>query len=408
MRLLILLSLILVTLSGCTPALQSSPVPSPEVVVPEPTLEPTAQLEPTSSPPPSSSPPPEGPIGWIAFTSAEGNISLLHPASGNRQQVTSDALPLGPGTASHTIAYCCSKWSSDGMYLAFQREVGIQHQEGYKFEFSLWVYEAATGIVRQLIENQRVIGFAWQPGTVNIAFGVEADGNYFASRSGPSPEYAQGIWVINAINGDKTELIPPQQGYWIVNPQWSPSGRYISFEEVQAMEGRGRFAYYDFENQQYSSWGRSIGFYSWYPLEDMIAYDTLTYHPNGTERIWISKSDGSEEKPFSPDTGTGYAFFPSYSPTEDTIAYFQEVNGPESGQYHLYLQPVGGAEPRNLGLFTQVDNLSWAPDGKYLIFTAGPYEGRELVMINLSNETAEALAKGSQPVWQPSVDSSSN
>jgi hypothetical protein len=41
------------------------------------------------------------------------------------------------------------------------------------------------------------------------------------------------------------------------------------------MEGRGRFAYYDFATQEYLSWERVIGFYSWSPGAKFVASDEM-------------------------------------------------------------------------------------------------------------------------------------
>ena len=58
---------------------------------------------------------------------------------------------------------------------------------------------------------------------------------------------ATGISAIDLDTGETSLLVEPENGYTLILPTWSPDGRFISFDELIYMEGRGPFAYYDFE-----------------------------------------------------------------------------------------------------------------------------------------------------------------
>lgn len=379
--------------------------PTPTTVV-EPIL--TAELEPTSTtaaPTPLPSPTPEldEPTAWIAYIGEDGNIWLLDRAAGESRQATEDAIPWQSGQdQEQVITYCCPQWSSHDRLLASPRTVGTRAQEGYQYLQSLWLYDLSTGESRLLVEDQQAFGFAWKPGENLIAYSLPIPTEYFLNRS-QSPEYAQGIWAVEVDTGDTYELVAPERGFSLANPEWSPDGRFVSFEEVLAMEGRGQFAYYDFDAQEYLAWDEVIGWYDWSPDSQRIAYDRLAYVATGEERIWIRDRQGGEEQLLSPDYEQGYAHYPVFSPQGDRLAFLAALSGPESYQYTLFVIDLPDGEPRDLGMFEQVQNLAWTPDGERLIFSAGPYESQQVVEVSLADGSANMLAPGSVPAWQPAA-----
>lgn len=356
----------------------------------QPPLEPA--ITPTEEPPAAS--------GLIAYIGMDDNVWLLDVSSGERQPVTQDAVPWQPDSQRETISYCCAKWSSDGRWLAFRRDVLTPAEGGASFQSGLWVYEAPTGQVTGLVEEQEVLGFAWRPGTHLIAYGLPIPQEYFGPE-GPSQQFAQGIWVIDAGTGNPYELVAAERGYAMVNPVWSPDGRFLSFEEVLYMEGRGQFALYDVEAEEYVAWDDAIGFHSWSPDGELIAYDRLTYIPTGSELIWLNNRDGSQERAFSEDYEPGYAFYPVFSPRGDMLAFLVGPEDLEGSVYNLIVQPLEAGEPRQLGVIEQAGDLSWSADGERLILTSGPYESRQLVEVNLADGSIRVLENGSQPAWQP-------
>ena len=386
---------------GLVPDATSSPIRNTPLPPSSPTptgWAPTATVEPTLTPTPTS----EAPPGWIAYTGVDENIWLINAATGEKRQVTQDAMPNKPGVEKETITYCCAQWSSDGRLLAYQRELGTPISSGYHYLDGLWVYDVISGAARQVLENQDVVGYTWKPLTHLIAYALPVAQGYFTKQRGQlSAKDALGIWALNIDEGDPFELVQPQRGFSLVNPKWSKDGRFLAFDEVLGMEGRGQFAHYDFEAKEYVAWDRVIGSYDWAPDSRQIAYDELAYVPSGTERIWLSDRLGKGEQAFSPQYNKGYAFNPVFSPQGDKLAYLAALNGPESNQYTLFVQPLETGEPRSLGVFEQAGDLAWSPDGKQLTLFGGPYEERQVQVVTIANGSVMTLAKGNQPAWQP-------
>jgi Tol biopolymer transport system component len=255
-----------------------------------------------------------------------------------------------------------------------------------------------SGETQVYLENQRIIGYAWRPGTYEIAYGKEIDQNFFLTQD---PDLASGLGILDTNTGQVNDFVLPERGFPLVNPQWSPDGRLVGFDEVYLMEGRGMFAYYDVESQQYHAWEEPIGFYSWSPDAEIIAYDRLTYTPTMEERIYLNSLDGGQERMISPDYENGYAFMPVFSPQGSELAYLAELTGPDSQQYTIFVIDIASGEPRSLGVFESVPELRWSPDGQKLVYSAGPFGNRQVMIIDVEDSSVDVIASGYQPEWQP-------
>ncbi|MEJ2305887.1 MAG: hypothetical protein P8Y14_30565 [Anaerolineales bacterium] len=361
--------------------------------------EPTSQTEEPAQPTEATAP--QENQGWIAYTGAGGNIWMLDTASGENQQITRDAAPFQPGQPApeKQISYCCARWSSDGSLLAYRRDAGTAIESGYQYVIELWVYALESQESRMLVQAENIPGFAWKPMSHLISYALPIPTEYFMNRS-QQPQLATGLWAVEANTGDTYQLVAPERGFALVNPQWSPDGRFLSFDEVTAMEGRGDFAYYDFEKQEYQSWKEAIGQYDWSPSSATIAYDGLTYTAIGGERIWLRNRQSGEKRALSPDYQPGYAFRPVFSPQGDQLAYLARLGGPETEPVTLFVIGVQGGEPRNLGVFQQTYELVWSPDGNHLALSSGPYEDPQVVEINVVDGTSTVLAEGREPSWR--------
>ena len=116
-----ILSLIPVSSSG-----GESPTP---VIITEMPVEVVTEV-PTAEPVPTEAPS----VHWIAFLGSDGNIWLVNPETTQQQQLTSDAQTYSDASAV-VVSYNTPAWSSDGRYLAFDRELGTRIPEGYDFTF---------------------------------------------------------------------------------------------------------------------------------------------------------------------------------------------------------------------------------------------------------------------------------
>ena len=334
----------------------------------------------------------------VAYIGADGNLWLADAAGGPPRQVTSDAAM--PEAGGEVISYYFPKISSDGRYIAARRDAGVPISEGVKYQFGLWVYDTETGESRPVYEDpdSPPAGFDWKPDTHLLAYGIGSDPNYFVIRGGkPDVNLTTGIYAIDLDSSASSLLVSPQNGYTLILPAWSPDGRFLSFDELIYMEGRGPFAYFDFENQVYIAWDDPLGNYDWSPDGSQLAYDRLSYTATGTELIFTRpRLDGAESQ-VSPDIDQGYAFYPVYSPDGQKIVYLANPGGPESLINILVVQDLATGEVRELGSYESVWYLEWSSDGKALVFSAGPYESQMVYGFNMVSGVATELAQGSQP-----------
>jgi Tol biopolymer transport system component len=163
------------------------------------------------------------------------------------------------------------------------------------------------------------------------------------------------------------------------------------------MEGRGPFAYYDFETNGYISWDEPLGDYDWSPDGSQLAYDRLTYTATDTERIFTRPRQDGAEVQVSPNVDQGYAFLPVYSPDGLQIAYLSNPGGPDSMQNTLVVQDLASGEIRELGSYESVWYLNWSSDGRALVFSAGTHLSQTVYAYDLLNGSAMEIAQGSQP-----------
>jgi Tol biopolymer transport system component len=400
-------------LSGCNapaqpaantsvPALSGANTPAAVQATQQPAL--PTNTAPTTTALPTTTPT-SAPAGWIAYTGADGNIWLIDQLSGEQLQVTSEGTSLLPRGHEQSVVYDRPLWSSDGTLLAFSRQESIPLPDRMDVQTSLWVYDLAAGEARQLLApTEKFVLFSWQPGTHVLTTNDSTDPAYFTMRGQVDSSLARGIRAIDADSGLQSELVPPSRGYHLVNPQWSPDGSRLCFEEVHYMEGRGPFGCYEFASGQYQSWERSIGAVSFSPDGQQIAYDTLTYVPSGEERIYLNNPQDSAERAFGPQLENGYSASPRFSPQGDQIAYFGQYFQQNSSNSHkLYVQSLQEDYPREAGTFESPQWLSWSPDGQQLLLVVGPYDNSQIITVALASGEVRALTQGIAPAWQPAA-----
>jgi hypothetical protein len=382
-----------------TSTTQATDMPTQPVLATD-TAEPTATTAPTATTEPTTTPTTEPEAEWIAFIGNDGNIRMVDRLGSDTREMTADAAMPSPTNPGDAIQYSDLQASSDGELLAFRRDVGTPVQDGYTYVFEVWAYVLDTGESKLLLPNMAVAGMDWQPGTHLLAFAVPPEEGYFTTPQ-LDPSKARGIWAVDADSGENMELVAPQNDYSLARPQWSPDGRYLSFEEIWGMEGSGYFAFYNFDTQEYKSFDEALGLTDWSPDSQTVAYDMLTYIATGNEQIFLRPILGGEDVQVAPDYAEGYTYSPHFAPSGTQIAYFYHGGDIDSLIATVQVQSFDGGEVENLGDFENPLYMSWLLDGSGLILSIGPYGSRQVIKISLPDASVRVLADGDMPVIIP-------
>ena len=333
-------------------------------------------------------------IPTIAYIGMDGNLFVLEAGADMPHQLTSDFSQMGG--EGNSVEYSWPALSSDGMYLAFRKDLGVPFEGGYDVTSALWVVNLDTGEMREIFSGTPA-GFAWKPGTHLLAHGIGVAFDYFMNRGQPDAAFANGLRGIDVDTGESMDLVLPERGFALYGPKWSSDGRFLAFAEVIGMEGSGNFAYYDFVSQQYYSWEEPVGEASWSPNGGLLTYARHTYAASGEERIYLRPRDGVEQT-IGPDyEGPAYATAPVFSPSGDRIAYLAYLEGPETNAATVMVLDIASGEFESVGSFEGSWQLAWVADGSHLILQGGPYESSKIYAINLADGSQTVLAEGRWP-----------
>jgi hypothetical protein len=344
---------------------------------------------------PSSDAPQPSPMRMV-YVGADGNVYIADLPDGLPVALTVDATSPESSTPP-SVSYNDPSLSFDGKFVAYRRQVGVAQGDGMSFHFGLWVVDLAR-YDSQEIYALSPAGFSWQPGTHLLAYIPELQNGYFMARGEkPDASLANGVQGYDADRGTTSELVKPERGYALYSPVWSPDGRFLSFDEVLFMEGRGPFAYYDFTAQRYVAWDEPLGMYSWAPDGEALAFDNLTYTAVGDEQIRIRTRQDGTVSDFSPKQEQGYAIMPTFSPQGDRIAYLANLDGSDSVRFTLQAQPFHQGDPVKLGEYENIYRLNWSPDGSSIIFSHGTWGEQVIVAVDLQTGASRELASGTQP-----------
>ncbi|OJX40896.1 MAG: hypothetical protein BGO78_12550 [Chloroflexi bacterium 44-23] len=403
-RYLLILIVTLFTLSACTPVATpesegdvKSPVTT-TAVPPEITKSSTATMEPTIQPTPTDTPQPQP--SWVAFIDLTGNVFLLNVNNAQVQVLTVDGSSPMISVDKSAVRYSDPAWSSDGRYLAVKRTEITQLSDQQQYTFGITVFDVITGTSSNLLPESQLSNFAWQPGTHVIAYSLMTDPAYFISRSAVDETLARGILAIDVDTGQVTELVKPQS-YSLVRVQFSPDGRFVSFDEVIYMEGRGNFAYVELESGEYTSWERPLGNYDWSQDGETLVYDDLTYVSSGDERIYINDRFDEGEKVLVEAEDGYYASDPSFSADDDYVLF--KVTEALVDDPPIILKTIQLSKNQIEDFFEErgIFDIHWSPDSEDVLVVVGPYEDPAIVLVNVYDGTSIALAKGWWPAWKP-------
>lgn len=397
-------------LSACSPAAATPTATIPpiaeEIMVESATEEATSVPETTATAviqkdiQETNTPEPAVP-SWLAYVGLDGNIQMIDTISGDLIAVTNDGRSMMDSPQpDQFIQYSNPAWSSNGDFLAFKKTINTKLSDRMFSQVSLVIYEINSGETSELINDPDLSGFAWKPDSHLIAYTLRTDPAYFTARGAVDAALAKGVMAIDIKTLEINELVKPQ-GYSLILPQWSPDGLYISFNEILYMEGRGNFAYYDFEDQEYSSWERPIGNYDWSQNSEMIIYDDLTYIASGEERIYLNDIYGEDEVLFNETDDDYYASNPIFSPDGEYVLFKETEIYLDGNLSQLIVKEIDGDDMEYILEDADIYDILWSPDSEYALVVLGPYDNPTLLEVDIYDYSTRVLGTGWSPAWQP-------
>ncbi len=207
----------------------------------------------------------------------------------------------------------------------------------------------STSLVRFAGGGGETASPAWSPDGAWIVYASDQDGT-------------MDIWKRPVGGGEAVRITGPPHKEW--SPDWSPDGRSIAF----ASDADGGGIYLVPAGGGAAS--RVAGFGSnpkWSPDGKQLAFD---WHGD----IYLTSVSDSGVEPRALVTGTGNAPYATWSPDGRHIVFWHET------KVDLFIVPAAGGRPRRLGLVPtgeEVSGLSWSEDGKWLVYSQGPYGGNK-------------------------------
>ena len=184
-------------------------------------------------------------------------------------------------------------------------------------------------------------------------------------------------------------------------PRFSPDGRRIAF----SLERGGNSDIYvmTLQGRQLTRLTSDPGIDtspSFSPDGSRIVFNS---DRGGRPRLYIMNADGSGQRPIS--SGSGNYHTPVWSPCGDMIAFTKQ----QGGRFHIGVMNTDGSGERMLSRSYFEEGPSWAPNGRYLMFSRQTRGGNtNLWMVDLSGRVIAQSGyqgRGSDPAWSPLLDS---
>jgi TolB protein len=215
--------------------------------------------------------------------------------------------------------------------------------------------------------------------------------------------YASGnprLYLLDMPTGKQT-IIGDFQGL-NSTPRFSPDGKYIAMTLTMGHEGNPEI----YEMNLASRDLKRLTFHSAIDTSPSYSpdgkYIVFNSDRGGTPALYIMNRDGSNVRRLTYREGRYYA--PAWSPRGDLIAFIKQTGG----VFHVGVIDPQGNEERLLTDSYLDDNVTWAPNGRVLVFQrqAPKSDKSKLYTIDLTGYNLRELptpTDASDPAWSPLI-----
>jgi serine/threonine protein kinase/Tol biopolymer transport system component len=210
-----------------------------------------------------------------------------------------------------------------------------------------------------------------------------------------------------SINADGTGLkqltVSPGSDF---EPAWSPDGKEIAFTSVRG--GFRQIYTLDVDSQDITLLTNTTDAIessqpSWSPDGTKIVYMVKRV---GTYQVWAMNADGQEAVQLVRSGQDLWDFLPSWSPDGITIFFSQR----RMGAFRPWLMQVDyqdlTQEPRKLNFITPIEDVSFSPDGFWIVYEGMDNEGnRDVYFMTITGSGRTRLTNDPKidfdPAWRP-------
>jgi len=339
---------------------------------------------------------PPAPQGQIAYIATDGNMWVVRQGETVPLPITSDA--------SEQVSYLSPRWSPDGSLLVFCRQVQSEVTASS-------LYFARTGewepfpLAEEVFCNDWFEGsFSWSPDGRQIVYARSYEFNPESAASQWQTYY--GLWVVDLISGESSELLPPLGANPLVYPQWSANGKWIKFYELAYIEGLGVLHTWEVETGRVVSWvglGADIfpGTSSWGPDGNVVAFDLVSYTGFPGAGIYLANPDGTDAGRIYAKS-SAVATLPLLSPRGDWLAFLLSPYDRPATQLILTTRD-GENRVEIANSDSRLAPLDWSPDGAWLLYATHNGEVNDLIAYNVDTGEHAILAQTNtfQADWGP-------
>ena len=212
------------------------------------------------------------------------------------------------------------------------------------------------------------------------------------------------LYIINADGSGLKQLTPAPGSDF--EPAWSPDGTRIAFTSVRG--GFRQIYSLDIETLEVSLLTNTTSAIessqpAWSPDGTKIAYMARRV---GAYQIWSMNADGQEAVQLSHSGQELWDYLPSWSPDGRTVFFNQR----RPGAFRPWLMQLDyqnlEQEPRRMNFVTPIEDVSFSPDGYWLVFEGMDNEGnREIYYMTVAGSGRTRLTNDPKidfdPAWRP-------